>query len=539
MAQQAGEQSGPIYIMKEGSQTTKGHESQQNNIMAAMAVAGSVVSTLGPRGMDKMLVDSTGDIIVTNDGVTILRKMDIEHPAAKMMVEVAKTLDSEVGDGTTTAVVLAGELLKQAGILFDQSVHAAAIVKGYNMASEKSQKIIEGMAVKVSEKDTDMLKKIASTSITGKDCESAKDFLADMIVRAATKIMEKDADGKFYVEKKNLVLEKKTGGDVEESEILDGVLVDKGRVDFRMPDKLQNVKVLAMDISIEARDTKFDAEYKIKKPGQFRAFQEEEQREIRDQVDKIAALGVKAVFTTKAIDDLAHHYMAQKGIMGVRRLKTSDVNRIAKATGGTLITNLGDATEKEVGVAGLIEERKVGKDEMIFVSKCKYNKVISVVLRGATSHVLDEYERGVDDALHAVEAAIKDGKIVAGGAAVETELSLRIRQYASEVKGKEQLAIQAYAKAMEALPKALAANAGLNTIDMMIDLKHMHEGKDGKNFGLNVYQGKAVDMMKAGVVEPMRIKTQAVISATEAATMILRIDDVLAASQVRGPPGMG
>ena len=282
MAQQAGEQSGPIYIMREGSQTTKGHEAQQNNIMAAMAVAGSVVSTLGPRGMDKMLVDSTGDIIVTNDGVTILRKMDIEHPAAKMMVEVAKTLDSEVGDGTTTAVVLAGELLKQAGILFDQSVHAAAIVKGYNMASEKSLKRSSKVwPVKVSEKDTAMLKKIATTSITGKDCESAKDFLADMIVRAATRMMEKDADGKFYVEKKNLVLEKKTGGDVEESEILDGVLVDKGRVDFRMPEKLENVKVLAMDISIEARDTKFDAEYKIRKPGQFKAFQEEEQRAIR------------------------------------------------------------------------------------------------------------------------------------------------------------------------------------------------------------------------------------------------------------------
>jgi thermosome len=464
--------------------------------------------------------------------------MDIEHPAAKMMVEVAKTQDSEVGDGTTTAVVLAGELLKQAGILFERNVHPSSIVKGYNMASEKAQQLIEGMAVKVSEKDTDMLRKIAGTSVTGKDCEGARDFLADMVVRAALKVLEKDDGGKFFVEKKNLVLEKKTGGQVTESEILDGVLVDKGRVDFRMPEKLQNVKVLAMDIGIEAKDTKFDAEYKIKQPGQFRAFQEEEQREIKSQVDKIASLGVKAVFTTKAIDDLAHHYMAQKGIMGVRRLKTSDVNRIAKATGGTLITNLNDATEKEVGIAGLIEEKKVGKDEMIFISKCKYNKIISVVLRGATSHVLDEYERGVDDALHAVETSVKDGKIVAGGAAVETELSMKLRKYASEVKGKEQLAIQAYAEAFEALPKALASNAGLNPIDMMIELKNKHEGKDGKYYGLDVYQGKAVDMLKAGVVEPMRIKTQAIISATEAATMILRIDDVLAASQVRAPPGM-
>jgi thermosome len=487
--------------------------------------------------MDKMLVDSTGDIVVTNDGVTILRKMDIEHPAAKMMVEVAKTQDSEVGDGTTTAVVLAGELLRQAGVLLENSLHPTVIINGYGMAAKKSLELIENMAIKVTEKDRAMLKKIAETSITGKDCEVAREFLSDMVVRAVGYMMQKDSTGKYEVEKKNLVLEKKTGGRVEDSEIIEGVLVDKGRVNFQMPERLENARVLAMEYAFDAKDTKFDAEYKINSSVGFQAFRDEEDHQIREQVDKIAKLGVNAVFTTQAINDLAQHYMAKQGILGVRRLKRSDVDRIAKATGGQVITNLDDIAQKDIGKAGLIEEKQVGDDKMVALTKCKDMSVISVILRAPTTHILDEYERGIDDALHAVETAIMDGKVVAGGAAVEIELSLRLRQYASQVKGKEQLSINAFAEALEIVPKALAMNAGLNPIDSMIELKTKHEGANGKTFGLNVYTGKAVDMVKAGVVEPMRVKTQAIKSAVEATQMILRIDDVLASNQVRSPAG--
>lgn len=535
MAQQAGQQ----YIMREGGQVTRGREAQIFNIMAAMAVAGSVATTLGPRGMDKMLVDSTGDIVVSNDGATILRKMDIEHPAAKMIVEVAKAQDSEAGDGTTTAVILAGELLRQAGLLTEKSLHESSIIKGYQIAAGKALEIVNSLAIDVTEKDKAMLRKIAATAMTGKDTENAKDFLSDLVVRCMDATLEKDANGKYYVEKKNLVLEKKTGGRVEESRIVEGVLIDKGRVNFQMPEKLKNVKVLAMDIGIEAKDTQFDAEFKIRKPGQFQEFAAMEDEQIKAQVDKIAKLGVKAVFTTKAIDDLAQHYMAKYGILGVRRLKKSDVDRVAKATGGSVVTNLDAITKDYIGTAGLIEEIKVGDDEMILVSECKDPKVISIILRGTSSHILDEYERGIDDALHAVQNAIIDGKVVPGGGAPEIELSMRLRQFAATVKGKEQMAVEAYASALEIVPRALANNAGLSPIDMMVALKSKHTGKAGASYGLDVYKGKPIDMLETGVVEPLRIKTQAIKSATEAACMILRIDDILAMSQVKNPAAGG
>ena len=534
MATQAGQQ---VYIMREGSQVSRGREAQTYNIMAAMAVAGAVVTTLGPKGMDKMLVDSTGDIIVSNDGATILRKMDIEHPAAKMIVEVARAVDQAAGDGTTTAVVLAGELLRQAGILSERSLHQSSIVKGYNLAAEKALEIVKTLAVPVDIKDRDLLCQIAATAMTGKETDAAKGFLSDLVVRMADATLVKHPNGGLYVEKANMVLEKKTGGRVEDSRIVEGVLVDKGRVNFQMPESIKNAKVLALDIGIEAKDTQFDAEFKIKKPGQFKQFSDMEDQQIKAQVDKIARLGVKAVFTTKAIDDLAQHYMAKYGIIGVRRLKKSDVDRVARATGGSTMTNLDDIKEKDIGFAGLIEEIKVGDDEMILVTKCKDPKVISVILRGTTSHILDEYELGIDDGLHAVQNAIIDREIVPGGGAVETELALRLRQYAATVKGKEQLAIEAYADALEVIPKALAVNAGLSPIDMVIALKNKHAGKDGRNFGLDVFKGKPADMLKMGVVEPLRLKTQAIKSATEAAGMIMRIDDVLAAAQVKNPAG--
>jgi thermosome len=485
--------------------------------------------------MDKMLVDSTGDICVTNDGVTILRKMDIEHPAAKMIVEVARAQDQQVGDGTTTAVILAGELLRQAGALLEQGVHPAVIVKGYEMAAEKALELAGTMAINVTENDADLLRKIAGTSITGKECEGAREFLSGLIVRAVGYMMEKDSLGNYEVEKKNLVLEKKTGGEVAESRIIVGVVIDKGIVNFRMPRKLDNARVLAMEYGFDAKDTKFDAEFKVKSDVGFKAFRDEEDRQIKEQVDKIAKLGVNAVFTTQAINDLAQHYMARQGIIGVRRLKESDVQRVAKATGGQVVTSLDDISGSDIGVAGQIEEIKVGDDEMIALTKCKDRNVISVILRAPTTHILDEYERGIDDALHAVQNAVKDGKVVPGGAAVETELSMKLKQYAASVNGKEQLSVQAFAEALEIVPKALAMNAGLNPIDSLIELRTKHNGKNGAAYGLNVYTGKAVDMVKEGVLEPLRIKTQAIQSATEATQMILRIDDVLAAKQVKPP----
>lgn len=520
----------PILILKEGGSRTRGRDAQSMNIAAAKAVAGAVRTTLGPKGMDKMLVDTIGDVVITNDGVTILKEMDIEHPAAKMMVEVAKTQDDEVGDGTTTAVVIAGELLKKSEELLEQDVHPTVITLGYRQAAEKAQELLKTIAVDVKAKDKEILSKIAGTAMTGKNAEASKDKLCDLIVRAITLVA--DADG--TVDTENVKVEKRVGGAIEDSEIVEGMIIDKERVHPGMPKTVKNAKILLLNAAVEYKKTEVDAEISITSPDQLQLFLDEEERMIKGIVEKIKASGANVLFCQKGIDDIAQHYLSKAGILAVRRVKKSDMEKLARATGGALISSIDAISADELGLAGLVEERKVGGEEMIFVEKCKNPKAVSIIIKGGTEHVVDELGRALEDALRVVGVVVEDKKIVAGGGAPEVELSLRLREYAATQGGRIQLAIEAFASALEVIPRTLAENAGLDPIDKLVELRAAHE-KGKKTFGLDVFEGKPVDMLAAGVVEPLRVKTQAIASAAEAAVMILRIDDVIASAKSAGP----
>ena len=520
----------PILILKEGGQRTRGRDAQSMNIAAAKAVAGAVRTTLGPKGMDKMLVDTIGDVVITNDGVTILKEMDIEHPAAKMMVEVAKTQDDEVGDGTTSAVVIAGELLKKSEELLEQDVHPTVITLGYRQAAEKAQELLQTIAVDVKAKDKEILAKIAGTAMTGKNAEASKEKLCDLIVRAITLVA--DADG--TVDTENVKVEKRVGGAIEDSEIVEGMIIDKERVHPGMPKTVKAAKILLLNAAVEYKKTEVDAEISITSPDQLQLFLDEEERMIKGIVEKIKASGANVLFCQKGIDDIAQHYLSKAGILAVRRVKKSDMEKLARATGGALISSIDAISADELGVAGLVEERKVGGEEMIFVEKCKNPKAVSIIIKGGTEHVVDELGRALEDALRVVGVVVEDKKIVAGGGAPEVELSLRLREYAATQGGRIQLAIEAFASALEVIPRTLAENAGLDPIDKLVELRAAHE-KGEKTFGLDVFEGKPVDMLAAGVVEPLRVKTQAIASAAEAAVMILRIDDVIASAKSAGP----
>jgi archaeal chaperonin len=531
MSQQLGGQ--PIIILREGATRNRGQEAQNNNFAAARAVAAAVRSTLGPKGMDKMLIDSMGDITITNDGVTILKEMDIEHPAAKMMVEIAKTQDAEVGDGTTTAVVIAGELLKNAEGLLAQKVHPTVIAEGYRMAAAEALVMLDGFAITVKPSDTAILKKIADTALTGKNAEVSKDRLCDILVKAITFVT--DPDGKVDIAHINV--EKKVGGSVDDTNLIDGMVVDKERAHPSMPKSVKNAKILLLNAALEFKKTEVNAKINISTPGQGQAFLDEEEHMVHMMVNKVVKSGATVLFCQKGIDDVAQHYLAKAGILAVRRLKKSDIENLARATGANIVNSIDAITPKDLGTAGLVEERKVSGDEMIYVSKCQDPKAVSIIVRGGTEHVVDELERAIHDALMVVSVVVEGKKIVAGGGAPETELSLQLRRYASQEGGRVQLAIEAFAAALEVIPRSLAENSGLDPIDMLVAIRAAHEaGK--KNFGLDVYEGKPVDMLKAGVVEPLRVKTQAISSAAEAAVMILRIDDVIASSK-SGSPGGG
>lgn len=519
----------PILILKEGAERTRGRDAQRTNIMAAKIISEAVKSTLGPRGMDKMLVDSLGDVVVTNDGVTILKEMDVEHPAAKMMVEVAKTQDDEVGDGTTTAVVLAGELLKKAENLLDQDVHPTIIATGYRLAAEKADEILNDIAIDISPKDSKTLEKIAITAMTGKGAEKAKEYLAKIVVNAVNAVAEEDGDA-LTVDTDHIKIEKKEGAGIEDSELVKGVIIDKERVHPSMPKKVEKAKIALVNSALEVKETEIDAEIRITDPNQLKAFIDEEESMIKGMVDKIHDSGANVLFTQKGIDDLAQHYLAKAGILTARRVKKSDVEKLSRATGASIVTNLEDLTSKDLGYAGLVEEIKIGDDEMIFVRECKDPKSVSILIRGGTEHVVDEVERAVEDTLGVVPAALEDRKIVAGGGAPEIEVAKSLRKYAKTVGGREQLAIEAFADSLEIIPRSLSENAGLDPIDTLVDLRANHEKKDGNTKGLDVFDGKIKDMRKEGVLEPLRVKTQAIASASEAAVMILRIDDVIAAS---------
>jgi thermosome len=530
MSQQLGGQ--PVIILREGATRNRGQEAQNNNFAAAKAVASAVRSTLGPKGMDKMLIDSMGDITITNDGVTILKEMDIEHPAAKMMVEIAKTQDDEVGDGTTTAVVIAGELLKNAEGLLTMSVHPTVIAEGYRQAAEKALVMLDSFAITVKPTDTEMLKKIAATALTGKNAEVSKDQLCNIIVKAITFVT--DTDGKVDIGHINV--EKKVGGKGDDTELIEGMVIDKERAHPSMPKTVKNAKILLLNAALEFKKTEVNATINISTPGQAQAFLDEEEHMVHTMVEKVVKSGATVLFCQKGIDDVAQHYLAKAGILATRRVKKSDIENLARATGANIINSIDAITPKDLGSAGLVEERKVSGDEMIYVSQCKNPKAVSIIVRGGTEHVVDELERAIHDALMVVSVVVESKKIVAGGGSAETELSLQLRRYASEEGGRIQLAIEAFASALEVIPRTLAENAGLDAIDMLVAIRAAHEaGK--KNFGLDVYEGKPVDMLKAGVVEPLRVKTQAVSSASEAAVMILRIDDIIASSKAAAPAG--
>jgi len=522
----------PVLILKEGSQRTAGREAQRSNIMAAKAVAGAVRTTLGPKGMDKMLVDTLGDVVITNDGVTILKEMDIEHPAAKMMVEIAKTQDTEVGDGTTTAVVLAGELLKQAEALLDQEIHPTVIAAGYRAASEKAIEILKTISVAVTQNDADLLKKIAVTAMTGKGSQAARVELADLAVQAVSAVVDEDGS----VDTDNITVEKKVGGGITDSQLIHGMVIDKDRLHPNMPRKVANAKIALLNAAIEIEKTEVDAKIEITSPDQLQAFLDQEETMLKDMVQGIVSTGANVVFCQKGIDDLAQHFLAKAGIYTVRRVKKSDMEKLARATGGRIVTSIHDLGDKDLGKAGLVEERKIGDEKMTFVEQCENPKSVSIILRGGTEHVVDELERAMEDALRVVGVVVEDKMLVPGGGAPEVELALRLREYAATVGGREQLAIEAFADAMEVIPKTLAENAGLDQIDSLVALRSQHE-KNVKSSGLDMDTGEPVEMLNLGVVEPLRVKTQAINSAAEAAVMILRIDDVIA-SKSGGPGGM-
>ncbi|MBD3388515.1 MAG: thermosome subunit [Candidatus Altiarchaeales archaeon] len=530
-----------VIILPEGALRTTGRDAQRNNILAAKAVAEAVRSTLGPRGMDKMLVDDLGDIVITNDGATIVEEMNVEHPAAKMVIEVAKTQDDEVGDGTTTAVVLTGEFLAKAESLLDQGIHPTIISRGYRMAANKAHEYLNTISKKVTLKDTKLLEEIAITAMTGKGAEASKEMLAKLSVKAVSRVAE-DENGKTTVDLDNIKVEKKQGGSTVDSELIDGIIIDKERVHSGMPRKIEGAKIALLDVAIEIKETETDAEISITSPEQLQAFVQQEENMLKTMVDEVANSGANVLFCQKGIDDLAQHFLSKAGIFAVRRVKKSDMDKLAKATGARLLTSIKDLTKSDLGSAKLVEEVKISGDEMVFVRGCKNPKAVSFIIRGGTEHVVDEVERAVHDALGGVAAAVEVGAIVAGGGAPEVEVSQKLRKYADTVGGREQLAVNAFADAMEIIPRTLAESAGMDAIDTLVKLRAKHEAKDGAEIGVHVDKAKIENLWSKGIVEPLKIKTQAIKSASEAAELILRIDDVIASKKSGGgggmPPGM-
>lgn len=529
----------PIFILKEGTKREKGKGAQFNNISAARAIADTVRSTLGPRGMDKMLVDSMGDVVITNDGVTILKEIDIEHPAAKMIVEVAKTQDEECGDGTTTAVILAGELLKKAEALIEQNIHPTVISGGYRLAALKAREFLDEISIKVDSKDRDVLIDIAKTAMISKSVAGSRELLAKVAFDAVSAVAEKNSEGAWTVDEDDIQIVKKQGGSTDDTTMIAGIIVDKEAVHPAMPKKVEKAKIALVDSALEVKKTEIDAKIEITDPSQLHAFLDEEENMLKKMVETVKKSGANVLFCQKGIDDLAQHYLSKAGVYAVRRVKKSDMEKLAKATGANLVTKLDDLKADDLGVANMVEEKKIADDKMTFVTGCKNPKAVSVLIRGGTEHVIDEVDRSLNDAISVVSVAFEDGKLVTGGGSAAAELALRLRDFAATVGGREQIAIDAFASALEVIPTALAENAGLDPIDVLIELRQAHKaGK--KNAGINVFTGKITDMKKEKVLEPIRVGRQAISSATDAAVMILRIDDVIASrGGPKGPPGAG
>ncbi|RLI30382.1 MAG: thermosome subunit [Candidatus Hecatellales archaeon] len=522
----------PVLVLKEGTGRTKGKAAQRNNIMAAKIIGEILRSTLGPRGMDKMLVDSLGDVTVTNDGATILKEIDVQHPAAKMLVEAAKTQDNVVGDGTTTVVVLASELLRKAEELLDQNIHPTLVVSGYRKAALQAVKELDEVAREVDRNDSETLRKVASTAVRSKAIAAAREKILDMAIEAVRTIAEQRGE-KWVADVDLIQITKKAGGSFADTRLIKGLIIDKEVVHSGMPKRIEKAKIALLECPLEIEKTEISAEIRIRDPSQMKAFLDEEARMLKEMVDKIKGVGANVVFCQKGIDDMAQHFLAKQGILAARRIKKSDMEKLARATGGRIVTSIDDLTEKDLGEAELVEERRVGDDKMIFIECCKNPRSVGILIRGGFERFVDEAERAMHDALSVVADVYEEPKIVPGGGAIEAELARRLRTYAAKVGGREQLAIEAFADALEIVPKTLAENAGLDPIDIMVDLRSKHEKEDGLGWGVDVFSGKTADIWKLGVVEPKSVKEQAIKSATEAASMILRIDDVIAASKMK------
>ncbi len=525
----------PIFILKEGTKRETGKDAMKNNIDAAKGIAQAVRSSLGPRGMDKMLVDSLGDIVITNDGVTILKEMDVEHPAAKMMVEVSKTQDSFVGDGTTTAVIIAGGLLQEAESLLSQNVHPTVISEGYRMAAKQAKKILDDISKPVKHTDKELLMKMAQTSLSSKSASSSKEKLAEISFEAIKAVAE-EVEGKYHVDFDDIQIVKKQGGDIDETQLISGIIVDKEKVHPGMSDFVKDAKIALLNAALEIKKPEFDTNIRIDDPAMIQRFLSQEEGVLKEMVRKIKDTGANVLITQKGIDDLAQHYLAKEGIYAVRRVKKSDIEKLSKATGAVIASSIDEISAQDLGKAAQVEQVKIGDDYMTFVTGCKNPKAVSILVRGGTEHVVDEIDRSITDSLHVVAAAVEDGAYVSGGGSSAAEISMKIREYASKIGGRQQLAIEKFANALEEIPRALSENAGLDAIDILIKIRSEH-AKGHKTYGVNVYTGDVDDMEKIGVIEPIRVGKQAIEAATEAAVMILRIDDVIATKGGRGPGG--
>ncbi|MFX1570121.1 MAG: thermosome subunit beta [Promethearchaeota archaeon] len=528
----------PVLIMKEGTERQRGRDAMSNNIAAAIVIAEAVRTSLGPRGMDKMLVDQFGDVVITNDGATILKEIDVQHPAAKMMVEVAKTQDSEVGDGTTTSVILAGELLKRAKKLLEQKIHPTVITEGFRKAAEKAVEILDSISIKSGIEDEKGLKNAAMTCMSSKIVSESKVMLAQICMDAIKAITEKQEDGKYVADIGKVQIQKKEGDSIDDTKLIKGIILDKEVVSPGMPKSVTDAKILLLQSAVEIEKTEFDSKLQITSPEQIQQFLDEEEHMLRTMVEKIQKSGANVVICQKGIDDMAQHFLSKAGIMAVRRVKKSDIEKLSKATGGTIFTNLDDIASGKLGWAGLVEERKIMNDSWIFIEECKDPKSVVILIRGGTELIVDEVERAIHDALCVVRDVVEDQKLVGGGGAPEIETAIQLRKYASTLGGREQLAVEIFADSLDIIPKTLAENAGLDQIDTLMKLRAAHQ-QGNKFAGHDLDTGEVVnDMASVGVVEPTVVKVQAIKSSTEATSMILRIDDVIASAKSAMPPGM-
>ena len=525
----------PVIILKEGTSQTKGRDAQKNNIMAAKIISEIVKSSLGPRGMDKMLVDGMGDVTITNDGATILKELDIQHPAAKMMVEISKTTDQEVGDGTTSSVILAGSLLEKAEELISKDVHPTIIVDGYRKALVKALKLLANVSVKVKQSDRDCLIKVSNTSMLTKLVGKESNFLSGIVVDALLQVSEKDGED-YKVDLDNVKVEKKSGRSIKDTSLIQGIVLDKEVAHSGMPKSIKNAKIALLNSALEIEKPEFDAKINISDPNQMKSFMDEENRVLKNMVDKIADAGANILICQKGIDDIAQHYLAKQNILAVRRVKQSDMEKLTKATGGRMVANIEEITKSDLGNAGLVEERAVEEDKWVFIEKAKNPKAVTLLIRGGTQRIVDEADRSIHDALMVVKDVIEKPEIVAGGGAPEAYISFELGKWSNKLSGREQLAVKKFADALEAIPVTLAENAGLDPIDIKVELKSALSKGDTQS-GIGVLEGGIRNMADLNVFEPTAVKEQIIKSATEVACMIIRIDDVIASGKSSAPPG--